>query len=113
MNEWRNLSNPERKRWILRGFSNIYLSDKIPFRSIPSRIDETVPVAWEETWDTFSRSHARGNSLTNVAGNPLSEDERFARDFCVNKKPLQPNLSGAKSLDGESTPKKVNGPTRV
>ena len=65
--------------------------------SIPSRSDETVPVAREETSETLRLSRE---------ANPLPEHGNVGGFFLFGKKPLRSNFSDGRSLDGDSTPKR-------
>ena len=76
-------------------------------RSIPSRSDETVPVAWERNFDCPFCVLPQGKTLCQMQGtNPLPDDERFGRDFVFHKKSLQANLSDVRSLNLDSIPKR-------
>ena len=50
-------------------------------RSIPSRSDDIVSVAWAEHSIMLSRSHARRNPLPSAGRDSLPEDEKFGRVF--------------------------------
>ena len=52
------------------------------------------------------RVHTGGNPLLDAGRNPLPGGDQFGTDFLAVREPLQANLSDAKSLDGDATPKR-------
>ena len=90
-------SQSDKETMVSQRFFQIDIGGHDTCRSIPSRSDETVPVARAGTSTFLLRSGARRNLLP--------DDDQFGRDFIFDKRSLH-NLSDDISMDGDSTPKK-------
>ena len=89
------------------------IAGQVTGRSIPSRSDDIVPLAWAEPSIMLSRSHARRNPLPSAVRDPLlPENEIFGRVF-LNKTPSQANLSDGRSWWVIPLQQESNGQARV
>ena len=100
---------PKRQRLTLKPSPKGFLLGKISADHLPSRSDDTVPVARAALSTFLLRYHARRNLFPKRGGHCVRTSANWT-DVLLNEKPSQANLSDGRSTKSDSTlAKKVHG----